>query len=219
MKRVLLSVEGQTEETFIRELLRPKFHALGIDLSAIIVGTSRGHKGGISNYHKVKPQITRLCRGDQGATVTTMFDLYALPTNFPGFGTGDYQNISNGHLKADYLEQKLAEDINEPNFIPNLSVHEFEAYLFADAEKFKPWLRGDLDFQTLSKIANNVSSPEDINDGPQSAPSKRVLKIMPNFRKTLHGISIAKEIGVDSIRAVCPHFDQWLKKIEALRTI
>ena len=147
-----------------------------------------------------------------------MFDLYALPSNFPGIDTADYKNISTGTLKADYLEKKLAADINQPNFIPNLSVHEFEAYLFADINKFKTWLPRDSAFQALTRIANSVSNPEEINDGPDSAPSKRVMKIMPNFSKTLHGILIVKEIGIDAIRLACPHFDRWLKKIESLVT-
>ena len=58
--------------------------------------------------------------------------------------------------------------------------------------------------------------PEDINDSPHTAPSKRILAAMPGYQKTFHGPLIACDIGLDAMRAACPHFDHWLKVIEAL---
>ena len=83
MSRVLVFVEGQTEETFVRDLLVPYFAPLGIYLTPILAQTSPGHKGGIVSYGKVKHQVTRLCRQDHGAYVTTLIDYYGLPTDFP----------------------------------------------------------------------------------------------------------------------------------------
>lgn len=132
-------VEGQTEEAFVRDLLAPHYARIGLYLTSAIVGVSPGHKGGLSRYTKVKPQIERLCKGDKGAHVSTMFDLYALPDDFPGKGSSDYSSINGGRRKAEFLEVRLAENIGLHNFIPNLIVHEFEALLFSDLDAFEVW--------------------------------------------------------------------------------
>lgn len=73
MSRIYLLVEGQTEETFVNELLIPHYSRQGIYLTPIIVSTSPGHKGGVVSYAKIKPQINKLCKQDDNAYVTTFF--------------------------------------------------------------------------------------------------------------------------------------------------
>lgn len=216
MKRVYLVVEGQTEEAFARELLRPHYERMGIYVTPIIVSTSPGHKGGVVSYAKVKPQLLRLCKQDAEAHVTTMFDLYALPGDFPGKSLPAYPGTGSGHQKSAFLEAQLAQDINQTNFIPNLMVHEFEALLFVQPEKFGEWTDDKTVVATLSGVTQNYSCPEDINDSPHTAPSKRVLAAMSGYQKTFHGPLIACEIGLDAMRGACPHFHAWLLKIEAL---
>jgi hypothetical protein len=58
--------------------------------------------------------------------------------------------------------------------------------------------------------------PEDINDHPKTAPSKRIVAAMRGYQKTFHGPLIACEIGLSAIRQNCPHFDAWLQKLERL---
>ena len=212
MSRIYLLVEGQTEEAFVRELLGPHYARIGLYLTPIIVSTSPGYKGGVVSYAKIKPQIVRLCRQDSGAHVSTMFDLYALPTDFPGKALAAYPSQSSGALKAQHLEAELLKDITELNFIPNLLVHEFEALLFAQPEKFSEWTD---DAKVVSSLSA-AGAPEDINDSPQTAPSKRLLDAMPAYQKTFHGPLIACEIGLDVMRQACPHFHAWLQKLEAL---
>ena len=60
MKRVYILVEGQTEESFINEAIVPLYAAENITIQPIIVSTSRGHKGGVVSYAKIKPQIEKL---------------------------------------------------------------------------------------------------------------------------------------------------------------
>lgn len=216
MTRVYLLVEGQTEEAFVRELLEPHYARLGMYLTPIIVRTSPGHKGGVVSYAKIKPQLQRLCRQDTGAHVTTLFDLYALPQDFPGKTDAAYPAASAGHQKAVFLEEQLAQDIGQSNFIPNLMVHEFEALLFVDTGKFAEWTDGYKTVITLGDQAQKYATPEDINDSPESAPSKRILEAMPGYQKTFHGPLIACEIGLDAMRVACPHFHGWLQRLEAL---
>lgn len=216
MKRINLLVEGQTEEAFVNELLIPHFSYQNIYFNPILVTTNPNHKdgkGGIVSYAKVKPQIEKLCKEDRGSIVSTLFDLYALPNDFPGKMDSNYPHQQNGHAKACFLEQRLEQDINEPNFIANLLVHEYEALLFTDIEAFKVWTDDDDVLEPLQQIRTQ-HSPEDINDHPKTAPSKRILKVWKQYQKTFHGPLIACDIGIDNIRKACPHFHNWLIKLE-----
>lgn len=212
MSRVLVFVEGQTEETFVRDLLVPYFAPLGIYLTPILAQTSPGHKGGIVSYGKVKHQVTRLCRQDHGAYVTTLIDYYGLPTDFPD----THNQAQDAHQRVLQIEQALQQDIDEPNFIPNLLLHEFEALLFSAPAKFAEWLDDSEPVAELEAIRAAFDSPEHINNSPQTAPSKRILALVPNYKKTLHGPLIAEDIGLDAIRAQCPHFNRWIERLLAL---
>ena len=213
MIRVYLLVEGQTEEAFVNELFVPHYARINIFLTPIIVSTSPGHRGGVVSYGKVMPQIEKLCKQDADAHVSTLFDLYALPSDFPGKSNPAYAALADGQRKAEFLEAKLATDIGHRNFLPNLLVHEFEALLFTQIDAFKQWTDDDLE---PLRHARKSTQPEDINDSPQTAPSKRIRDVMPSYQKTVHGPLIALEIGLDAMRAACPHFDRWLKRVEGL---
>lgn len=216
MTRVYMLVEGQTEEAFVRELLVPHYARLGLYLFPVIVHTSPGYKGGVVSYAKIKPQILRLCRQDASAHVTTLFDLYALPQDFPGKMDAAYPVGGSGRQKAEFLEARLAQEMGQANFLPHLMVHEFEALLFVQPDKFAEWTDGLAVVKSIRADAQSHATPEDINDGPQTAPSKRILAAMPRYQKTFHGPLIACEIGLDAMRVACPHFHGWLQQLEAL---
>ena len=213
MKRIYILVEGQTEEAFVNELLVPYYSRKAIHLTPIIVSTSPGYKGGVTSYKKIKPQIEKLCKQDVNSFVTTLFDLYALPQDFPGKNNSSYPRRGTGQQKARFLESALGDDVNLHNFIPNLLVHEYEALLFAQINAFEQWVDNDKILDPLKRICN-TTSPEDINDDPKTAPSKRILAVWQGYQKTFHGPLIACDIGLDVIRNACPHFDEWLKEIE-----
>lgn len=218
MKRIYILVEGQTEESFINEVITPLYAYHNIFIQPIIVSTSRGHKGGIVSYAKVKSQIIKLCRQDADAWVTTFFDLYALPNDFPSKESVDYIRINNCFQKVEFLEQALKLDINENNFIPYIMLHEFEALLFTDPEKFSDWVNDERIVDELVRIKNAFSSPEEINNSPQTAPSKRILSLIPDYNKVVQGTIIASEIGLDQMRRQCSHFDRWLEDLEKLKS-
>lgn len=214
MSRVYLLVEGQTEETFVRELLQPHYIRIGLYLTPIIVSTGRGHKGGLVSYAKIKPQIERLCKQDGDAHVSTMFDLYALPSDFPGKSDPAWPQHGSGHQKADFIEARMAQDIGQGNFIPNIMVHEYEALLFVQPERFSDWADPHVVDSLIA--ARRANAPEDINDDPRTAPSKRILAAMPGYQKPVHGPLLACDIGLDAMRADCPHFDGWLCRLDTL---
>ncbi len=212
MIRVNVFVEGQTEETFVRDVLAPYFARQHIWLKAILAETSPGNKGGIVSYGKVKHQVTRLCRSDAGAYVTTLIDYYGLPTDFPSFAVAQ----GNGIQKVQLLEQAFAQDVGEGNFIAYLALHEFETLLFCKPAQFHDWFEDEQAVGILEAVKASYGNPEEINDSPHTAPSKRILAAIPAYKKTLHGPMIAEEIGIDAMRNQCPHFDEWIKSIELL---
>jgi len=215
MSRIYLLVEGQTEEAFVNQVLAPYYGPMGFDMRAIIVRTSPGYKGGVVSYAKVRPQIERLCKQDDRAYVSTLFDLYALPNDFPGKSGIAYPANGSGRNKATFLESELGRDIGRRNFIPNLLVHEFEALLLVRLDAFEQWTDDDSVLDPLRAV-RRTTAPEDINDSPDTAPSKRILAVMDGYQKTFHGPIIAGDIGVDEMRAACPHFAAWLLKLEGL---
>lgn len=217
MKRVYLLVEGQTEEAFVRELLAPHYARLEVFLTPIILSTRPGHRGGIASYAKVRPQIEHLCKQDADALVTTLFDLYALPEDFPGKSIHAWAQQHSGCDKAQWVEKHLLADIQLPNFLPYIQVHEFEALLFTDVTAFGEWVNHEEILTPLHAI-RATTAPEDINDHPDTAPSKRILSAMQHYQKTFHGPLIACTIGLDAIRKACPHFDGWLNQLDALAT-
>lgn len=62
------------------------------------------------------------------------------------------------------------------------------------------------------------ATPEAIDDSPQLAPSKRIEALMcrPRYQKRLMGPQAAQRIGLAAIRDECPHFGDWLGRLERL---
>jgi hypothetical protein len=112
------------------------------------------------------------------------------------------------------IRREMDTGFDAGRFIPFLMMHEFEGLLFSDCEVFgkgigRPELAGE--FQT---IRDQFTSPEEINDSPITAASKRVLDLVQGYSKPLLGTLALLEIGLDAIRAECPHFRRWLTRLE-----
>lgn len=219
MKRLLLLVEGATEEEFVKTVLCEHLWTFGVDAQATQVCTRRidgrrAHRGGGKNYDFIRDDLHRLLGGKPDA-VSTMLDYYALPTNFPG--RADLPAVPMAG-RVSHLERAFGQDISDRRFIPHLIVHEFEALLFAAPEQIKRLIVKPADHASLEKLMVSVASPEDINDGEQTAPSKRVQSWIPQYQKTFHGPSILKQVGLDRIRKQCLHFGAWVTSLEKLGT-
>lgn len=213
MKQILILVEGQTEEQFVKNILNPYLNNLGIHLSPTIINTkivkgSRNFKGGISSYDQVKRDIVRLVKSNS-LKVTTFIDYYGLPENFPGISpTGS----SIDKVKA--IEEAFYKDIDADNFIPYIQVHEFEALLFSSMNGFEYSFPEDAHkLQRIRDISDRFPNPEDINDNPETAPSKRLIAIHPQFQKTFHGPLIALQNTIEIVLEKCPHFSDWIKRL------
>lgn len=213
MTRVHVLVEGQTEETFVTRLLLEPLAESNTFIKPILVRTSSLGRGGVTSYSKIRTQLTRLCKQDKTAYVSTMFDLFRLPNDFPGIP--ESQSIIDPLERAVFMESALSNNINETNFIPFIVVHEFEGILFSDPSKFKSYFGEDA-VQKLLKIREGFPSPEHINCGHDSAPSIRIMSICKKYNKPFHGTTIALDIGLAKILEECKHFSEWFKKLEAL---
>lgn len=131
---------------------------------------------------------------------------------------------ASGHQKAsvveaalrDDLAQEMGKDFDIARFLPFVVVHEFEGLLFSDCAAFARGIcRPDLE-PSFSQIRESFATPEDIDDSPVTAPSKRVEELVRGYEKPLLGTLAILEIGLDPIRAECPHFAAWLRQLESL---
>ena len=72
---------------------------------------------------------------------------------------------------------------------------------------------------TLSILKDSTRkylNPEDINDNYHTASSRRILNVISHYDKIEHGVAWAKQIGLETIRAKCKGFDNWLSCLESL---
>lgn len=219
MIRCYVVCEGQTEETFIRNVIAPILAYQQIYLTARLIPTSKTSKGGALTYERVRKFIINSLKEDS-VFVTTFFDLYALDTHFPHFT--ESQKQSDVYAKVESLEHAFKEDIAQenasfaPRFFPYIQPHEFEGLLFSDIAKLieieTGWFYAS---EKLQAIRTEFNTPEHINDSPQTAPSKRLENHLknPHYRKTLHGTLAIEAIGIDKLQAECLHFAQWYNQL------
>jgi hypothetical protein len=220
MKRVLILVEGQTEERFVKRLLGPHLESSGIAAIPKIVVTKRakgGHqfKGGVLRYEQVRDDIRRLL-GDSGArAVSTMLDYYGLPGDFPGLNAVTPE-IRTPEARAQLVESELASDLGDRRLIPYVSLHEFEALLFSEPAEFDGLFPGTNGRRRVAEIRGGYRTPEEINDGRDTHPAARLRRLFPDYDKATIGPVLAQRIGLAKMRAECPHFDGWVKALEQL---
>ncbi len=218
MVKILIFVEGQTEEKFVNELLSIYLDPLRFTPIPIVTTTKYQNsgpdcKGGTVKYKEVIRQLRHLLNDSSAAAVTTMIDYYALPNDYPVEAA---QNISNCYSAVNAIESAFYSDINHRKFIPYLQLHEFEALLFSDPEKFSCIIPDDPSaIDKLSKIRRNYSTPEHINK--KNPPKHRIKEKIPDYQEDIDGPIIAKEIGLEKIRLECPHFNKWIEKLESLQ--
>lgn len=222
-------VEGDTEERFANQVLVP--HLVGFAVCAYVSKVvTRGRRGsheaqgGGRTYKTWKNDLTTWIR-QQGhrdnVWFTTMLDLYGLGAfsdDFPGYTAS--QNYQNPYTKVRKMEEAWAQDIGFHRFVPHLQLHEFEALLLVDAKVLQDQFIEQADgiASLVAEIDSISKPPEEINDGQDSSPSKRIIRHVPQYdrRKADAGSVAARTIGLARLRNACPHFADWLKRLEQL---
>ncbi len=202
---LLVYCEGSTESEFVKRVLGPYLKAQGITVESTVCTTKnddgRIYKGGVRKYSKIKAELRTICRNPR-ITVTTMIDLYGLPSDTPGYHQG---------AEVGSVERAIAEDIACDNLVVNLMKHEFEALLFSDTAAFKELYPKA--YQSLEAVRDKYETPEEINTSPNAAPSKRIIAEIPGYRKVYDGMLLSERIGIDAMMKECPHFRNWVERI------
>ena len=160
----------------------------------------------------MKKELQRLCGEHPNELVTTMFDLYAFP-----YDALDLTNIpTDAYEKAEYIEKAITDEIGNRlgNMVFSLVLHEYEGLLFSDVSAFERIADKEV-VAILHEVRTAVPTPEHINESPDTAPSKHIKKVIPDYSKPTDGIDVAEQIGLNKIKSECRHFAKWLDKLTA----
>jgi hypothetical protein len=139
MKRLYLTVEGQTEAAFATTVLTPHLANFNVFLNRPrFTGLYRRRRGRIpqggllNTFGHALADMQTWQMEDQSADArfSMMIDLYSLPNDFPGYAAG--MAMPTGQQKADALQQSLAQVMADARFVPYLQCHEFEALVLVD---------------------------------------------------------------------------------------
>ncbi|MEZ6036241.1 MAG: DUF4276 family protein [Planctomycetota bacterium] len=212
--KLFVVVEGESEKRFVRRTLRPH---LRLDPVAVEVRTGTTPHGspayGGGDWTKWLADIRR-CLAPQGTRrVTTMFDLYGLPPNFPNLQSCmDADTNKMATALEDVMRQQVADD----RFLPFLMRHEFETLVLASLSHLRNLLptAKHVAIDALSTVVGDA--PEDVNCGEATAPSKRLIAAGIGYSKLLHGVPAVAEAGLARIVSQCPRFKAWVDQLAAL---
>ncbi len=224
VSRLHALVEGQTEEAFFNRTIVGHLAAKGVYADVRVINPKKNsnfrlHKGGWKSYNSANGDLLRWMKEDPNAWFTTMVDMYALPTDFPEY-SGIKERIQDPYQRVQAFEGAWKTDLGSAGsrFIPYIQLHEFEALLLVEPQRLDwEFLEHDQAIQNLNRMAKD-KNPELIDDGPETAPSKRIIQAIPEYedRKQSVGPLVADKIGLENLRGKCRHFDDWLTSLEGL---
>ena len=228
MIRVNVLAEGQSEMFFAKGPLNRYFGGtLILDSRCVLSGRSNQSnlefRGGLNSYHQAKNDIISWLKEDSAAYITTMFDFFRLPKDFPGYQKAMkcQTHLGSVHILEDALKVDITAAL--PNmkvghrFIPYIQLHEFESLLFTDIQILLYDYLVPEDIVNIKQLYESTKDipPEDINHGPETAPSKRLLAAI-DYQKGEAPSEWLEAITIPAIRNKCPHFSEWLDKLQAL---
>lgn len=227
MNTIILNIlcEGQTEEKFVKDVLKPYLNGHGIVVKSRLLVTSRKKDafGGLFSYQQVKRDLELWMRevshrNSETHYYTTMLDLYALSNDFPG--AIQSKSVADAYIRVENIETAFGSDINSPNFIPYIQLHEFEALLFCDIEKLAiEYPKCQKEIEKLKETLHSYNdNPELINNSPHTAPSKRIIAAIEGKRKYKYnkprsGAVVTAAIGLSLLMQRCKHFRGWICQI------
>ncbi|MCB5271386.1 MAG: DUF4276 family protein [Candidatus Cloacimonetes bacterium] len=217
-------VEGYAEKGFIESIVADHLGRFCVSAVAACFQTKfdsdlgKKYKGGVVSYSQVRRDLSTWMKQDRrdDCRFTTMIDVYGIGDDFPGFREAMKQR--DPYEKVRTLETALCEEIQDRRFIPYFQLHEFEALIFADPAKLEmEYLEYGKEITSLVTLSADTP-PERINDNPSTSPSHRIKKLIPPYDKYYAGSRITELIGLETIRQRCPHFNEWLTKLEGLNS-
>lgn len=216
MKRLIIVCEGPTEQEFCQTVLSPYFYRKNI---VVETPTIKHSCGGIVAWGTLKKQIIQHLN-EAGVIVTMLIDFYRIKDSFHYPGWIKAKLLEPVQAKMEFLFQEMKLNIQEnlrDRFIPYIQLYEFEGLLFSDISAFKNnFSDKECDFQAIESAIRSFSTPEEINNGPNTAPSVRLKNAITGYEKDLYGAFLADDIGLSTIRERCPLFNQWIERLESI---
>lgn len=222
LTRLLILVEGQTEEAFVKLTLKPYLESFGIYVqNPIVLWTKRevagnGYRGGASNWSQIQKSLNPLLK-DSDAWITTILDYYGLPDDLPGYCNA--VGIKSPHERVFKIQEELKISVNHKKFIPFISLHEFEAWLFSSPKTVAEHFAKNNIENEMQKIIDEVGNPELINHGKDTHPKARLENIINEYKERTDGPNIINKCGIEKIMTICPHFSNWIKSLQEIKTI
>jgi hypothetical protein len=226
MSNIQLVVEGATERDFVRDVLAPELAKASCYVTAALIGKV-GHKGGDIRFDRAINDIKNHLLQRSDTVISTMFDYFRLDTHWPGMA--EIQRLENSGRPlsaleiADVLESATQQALItqfptlniQHRFIPYFELHEYEALLFSDTDILS--VQTSINRVTLKAIVDAYPTPEDINQGIDTAPAKRLEQLTNHrYKKVKMGVTIAKEIGIMTMRQQCPNFNRWVGRLASV---
>ena len=210
MTRIGISVEGQTEEAFVKKLLEEHLQDSQVTPTPVLIGRARGAaSGGNVTVKRLASDMANLYWNFD--YVTSLVDYYG----FAGKGDDSPQQLEERILSE--VRARIDRDWNPARVFPYVQRHEFEGLLFSDVGAFDSLVDlPDGSVETLREIREEFQSPEDINDNVHTAPSKRIQAIVPRYHKVVDGPLLARQIGLDAICGECPRFRDWIARLQGI---
>jgi hypothetical protein len=218
VRRFHVLVEGPTEGTFVRNVLQPYLLPRGLWAEPILIATKRvkaggTFRGGVASGQQVLNEVARLLYNTSAVAVTTLIDYYGLPSDFPGMSD---RPTADPYRRVAHVEAEFASRVGNRRFIPHLTLHEFEAWVYVEPQTCA-WVFDDPDVvRALEAIRDRKGGPERINETFETCPSRQILRVYPRYRKEQDGPIAVEAIGLDRVRTTCPHADAWLGRLESL---
>ncbi len=168
MTRLAIVVEGETEEEFVKQVLAKYLYSCGVISNAIMPRRRGITSGGALPINQPANQMYKLCRHFD--FITSLFDLYG----FPGRPSGESVEGLERRINEE-VDRLFGDDWDRSRVFAYVQKHEFEGLLFSDVGVFTHVPNvSQRSIRSLEDIRACFPTPEDIDDGPTTAPSKRI---------------------------------------------
>ena len=201
MIRLAMAVEGETEEAFVNKLLAEHLRMKGVEPQPFLLSGNVTVSKLASEMAKLQWDFDR---------VTSLVDFYG----FRDKGADNPEQLEQRVFQE--VDRKVNRSWDQSRVFPYIQRHEFEALLFSDVAAFAGAINApEESVAELRSIRHRFHTPEDINDSNETAPSKRILGVIPRYNKVVDGSLIAETMGLNAIRSECPRFNSWLERLES----
>jgi hypothetical protein len=212
VRHVHFLVEGPTEKQCVDRVLTPLLQSGDTYVTVSIFTTRRvaagpDHKGGVARWARLQREVDLLLRQDTSIDVlTTLFDFYRFPSDSPGMNS---MPAADPVARVCHVEKQVRSAIGDDRFRPNLVLHELEAWVLACRRDLADYLGDPALSRALDEVVASAGGPENVDDGPTTSPSRRLIGLYPGYVKAEDGPAALELGGFEKVLSQCPHASEW----------